>query len=896
MYAYDWCMKRYNIVWFLCWWLMFIWGVHAQTTTPDNTTTAATSCITTSDYTKEECKTQRVKTILDRSNILDTLLKWMYLLLWPVLMIAGFALDNKLIFGESLWLDTYLRKFWTIMVIVSYVILWVSILRQIGSQLYKDPSKITEKIKWLAKNTIIAAILIPMSYWIIQQLVSISTILVFMVWALPLNVNTISWESKCPDENTATSNINNATSKKNDALCTPILQVHTRFNLAESIQNKRETMVIYSTTKDWIMTLYFQCPVTNNVIKKDSLTEMTEFKWWFVDFKKAIPNMIVTPDGKPAVIWNNVKITGDYCAIKANQLIQVNNDIDMTQFGYTDALEKWAEYLQKASQIKVETILDKTKSSIWPLYAIYASILDFGSITTTQQNPSPYAQLIELLMKTFHAIMLFIPLLWLCIVLMVRVWYIWVFIAFSPLIVLYNTIFKPADWKDSVKTFDILWEMNLDWIEMVKLIMQPAIVMFAVSLWLILIATLKQTLTIDPDAINYLSFWVKQTTLPQYTCFTFLEIQTICMQGAQTWYGLSMLSDFFNRWVLQIFWIFTLWALFFAALKSNKLTEKVAKSIETISKNYIWQVPVIPWWVIPWVKDAVWYQAAWEWAWEFWNNITKVDGSEDYKNKVQPTVKRLSDIANRNDAPIQAQVNEAIKAESVRKWINWAPDGFADQNNVDNAIKNSVWAIAKSGPSFGLWDFDKDINGKKISEHLSDDFNTLARTQLWWGKTQDLLDTVLYKNAKAWAVLEDKQNLQNKFNDAAKKAIAAGSTILQQDSNNIASKWLVMQKDPTNNKTSPLFIEKEIDKDKEIYKIVAKPQVNRTPTTKDELDSFIALINEPELKGKEALAFWNFQWPYVINIPANPTATPPVNATTRNYTIAIGTSGKYEAT
>jgi hypothetical protein len=42
---------------------------------------------------------QQDKKIIDANEIMNMLLKFIYALLWPVLFIAGIALDNTLVYG-----------------------------------------------------------------------------------------------------------------------------------------------------------------------------------------------------------------------------------------------------------------------------------------------------------------------------------------------------------------------------------------------------------------------------------------------------------------------------------------------------------------------------------------------------------------------------------------------------------------------------------------------------------------------------------------------------------------------------------------------------------------------------------------------------------------------------
>ncbi|HCB51698.1 TPA: hypothetical protein DEP21_03950 [Patescibacteria group bacterium] len=47
-------------------------------------------------------------------QILDILLKIMYVILWPILVLSGLALDNSMVYGSFLHMDAPLWQFWNI--------------------------------------------------------------------------------------------------------------------------------------------------------------------------------------------------------------------------------------------------------------------------------------------------------------------------------------------------------------------------------------------------------------------------------------------------------------------------------------------------------------------------------------------------------------------------------------------------------------------------------------------------------------------------------------------------------------------------------------------------------------------------------------------------------------
>jgi hypothetical protein len=47
-------------------------------------------------------------------SIVDLILKMVYIVLWPLLLIAGMAMDNSMVYGSFMNMDAPLWKFWNI--------------------------------------------------------------------------------------------------------------------------------------------------------------------------------------------------------------------------------------------------------------------------------------------------------------------------------------------------------------------------------------------------------------------------------------------------------------------------------------------------------------------------------------------------------------------------------------------------------------------------------------------------------------------------------------------------------------------------------------------------------------------------------------------------------------
>jgi hypothetical protein len=70
------------------------------------------------------------------------------------------------------------------------------------------------------------------------------------------------------------------------------------------------------------------------------------------------------------------------------------------------------------------------------LVTVYSSILDFASINLTDTQKTTGGVMIVFLLKTIIALALLVPMILLCGVLIVRVGYLWFYLAFMPIYVI----------------------------------------------------------------------------------------------------------------------------------------------------------------------------------------------------------------------------------------------------------------------------------------------------------------------------------------------------------------------------------------------------------------------------------------------------------------------------
>jgi hypothetical protein len=116
-------------------------------------------------------------------------------------------------------------------------------------------------------------------------------------------------------------------------------------------------------------------------------------------------------------------------------------------------------------------------------------MLNFAQMSDVQPNTLG-AVSGEVLIKALFAIAIFFPLIALAVVLIVRIGYLWMIIAASPLIVLKETFFKGKG-SDAIKQFDLT--------NIISLAFAPVITVFALSISLIFMTTMIKSYSPSTD-------------------------------------------------------------------------------------------------------------------------------------------------------------------------------------------------------------------------------------------------------------------------------------------------------------------------------------------------------------------------------------------------------------
>lgn len=697
-------------------------------------------------YAVEDTSTTAAKTVTptdsDLAVTLESFLKVVYVLLWPALFIAGLAMDNSLVYGEIFWLDNALFKFWQIMknfanFALGFIFVW-SILKYIFDMKWgkaTNPKDIIVKL-------LLGAIWVNTSWFIIGALVDISTALTVGIWWLPLQLIGDQAMAQKPIFGSITSiKLNNAIWQKDNAAI-----LHTRPGSQFSKDGK----------------YFLPCYIEDSHIVWDENKRQTAF---------GISN------GQWSVTGTNVwrtSIVKDYCVARWNGINKdayekakspVVSDSAAMKIVYTDSFaainSAWNCSTSNVCQT-LDSFTKKTEWYQWAFYSLYASLLNLSTIHIWVPK-SNVSLGMEMLMKMIIALAYLIPLMILAIVLIMRVWYLWLIIAFSPFIVL-ASIKELWGWmKGGIKdeTLKKVFDIN----NVISLLLLPVIVTFVISLSIVFLSSLSEWLTKNGSAE---SMWIYQRTEWTYKCYD-VAITSICLDMPWTdiWTGVF---DYFSWMIMNLFGIWLMWFAVMAALKSSEFTKKVAGTIETLGKDMMMSANFIP---IPgwkeWDRTSLWALKALpgdisrrlETSRNEWSEIlykkaawmkNDIMGADKKVNEAMTTTIKAMDTPNISFATQKAQLAADINNDKFKAAENMSFWGADNSLAFANMLAAKVWSTHRfkswqelftSAPwqeILGKWLSWTSVNWDKLWSMYAHSESNEAKD---WEKTKEELEKVI---------------------------------------------------------------------------------------------------------------------------------------------------------
>lgn len=696
--------------------LLFLWlnqnnyYVYAQTQESNASTTETTQ--ETLDKTLQETK-----------SLLDIVLKIIYMVSRPLLVIAWNAMDNSLVYWSVFHLDAPLWKFWNIMKNFANYTLWFVLLYQILKGLFSFKWIDKNEIFWIVKKILLAGILIQASRFILSAVIDISTIATYAIGWMPLTIlkNSNLWDQK-------------------------ILWVNSTMNLSDTANTTQSIMwdtVIYRTYgnnpeykisdcriwNSWSSSNYIIWKKINFIQWSWSSTGLISLeKWmcilWWIPYKfNEFPqlNWIESNEGYEQKIdeiissnetlawfeecWYIIPIFGQ---LKYNE----NNTCLDNPLTLKDFWSQWWSWRLNSIVwwTTISTLIDKSKWFVWPLITIYSSTLNFGQLIDTDSwwDSLTFGILLKFLIKTLIGIMLILPILALAIIMLARIWILRVTIAFIPILIIDQIFgFKIFDKMEYLKTQNII-----------KLIFAPVIIVFGLSIALIFMSTLSNILS--QNKTDFTNSWMtsqKESTLQwlwitqaEPNCYTVLWTWTFCTKLNIGWW-----LDNISYLLINIFGIAIMWSLLFLTIKQTwSIWEKIWKSIKEWWEKFAGNIPIvpIPWWERVWVSQIAWR----DWLFnKIWSNI-ETEMSKANRKRLEDSIPSLYPPTSNperektwwdNKQTSNPPISEDQANKIVAATIAWIPIN-------ETKIKELVWEETTKKISSSITDRIKEPENIKL--------------------------------------------------------------------------------------------------------------------------------------------------------------------------------------
>jgi len=278
------------------------------------------------------------------------------------------------------------------------------------------------------------------------------------------------------------------------------------------------------------------------------------------------------------IIWNaNISTRAKFC-----QDVQISFSWNLTNI----------VSCKKDKDINASSFLEKANSLAWPLVYIWQSILGINwaldkiSKKVIYKQKPKWKDVLKVVslwtMIQFIVVLLFVvPIVILLFIWVVRVFWLWIYIWFSPLIIL-DQIFGGKILKTK-KEFEL---KNIIW-----LIFQPVLIVFAMWIAVVFLVGI-QSAFIWGKADK----WLKELGV----CWD--KHNALCLQSKKVitiqW---NLLNDFVNSiWgvfgyiILLLLSTLVLWSMIKVATKSSELTANISQSVYQFAEDTIKAVPIVP--------------------------------------------------------------------------------------------------------------------------------------------------------------------------------------------------------------------------------------------------------------------------------------------------------------
>ena len=508
-----------------------------------------------------------------------------YVLLYPILALAGMLVNNSLIYAEAFNFDTVLWQLWNIVRNLSNYALWFLFIFKIFKYLV-DGQK-SDDMKKLLKSTLIAWVWIQASWFLLAVLIDVSNIITYSVWGLP--IRTLWQQNDFWNPSVFTTTIYTDTNTP-DAMHFYLSNDWNTFisecrTFSYWFDEGYEELILapkmiyyYDTdTNSYQSTQKLACHVWDDVYYfKNLFNEDGDIKWpggawaWWKEeqenYRASLENAIKKLDKKQSgeidgliQAWTILEIWDAHAGTTDRKITYSSGN-----HVWLDVNNEWNGWWLWLKRLK--DVL--SWSYVWVFTALYSSLLNAWEDLRVSKisDPGIYTSLLNVVLSLCHTLAVWIPLIAMLVVFIMRIWIIWMAIVLSPAIILLKAFdLEEKIWKD----VDILKYLSVK--NLIGIIFSPAIICFAVSISTVLVriisdVNMQGVITDDVDIL----WWLIKLNIG--------------------WVWL-------NLWKLlcSAIWVAISWFLIWSAVKASKLWESnIIKSLESFAKTSLWSAPIIP--------------------------------------------------------------------------------------------------------------------------------------------------------------------------------------------------------------------------------------------------------------------------------------------------------------
>ena len=654
-----------------------------------------------------------VQKATERNEKLSFVNKVVYVLIYPLLVLAGKLADNSFVYWEDFWFDTVLWHLWIITRNLANYALWFIFLYKVFEFLWNWQK--TEDIKNILKSSLIAWVWIQASWFIMASLIDVSTILTYWVWWLPYSVLK-NFDDKGENPyilktivDLDVNDINNV-----DMFLTNVWNWTTSWNFYIS-ECRTFTYKNWDDSEELILApqrIYYSAwnsgGSTGSIFKTDQFRcNLRGQVYYFNDLYGEIDSKFVscttfsgcelaqeeyksTLGKSEAEILSKEKNEVESFIISA-KILQVGNahltgwiGSGLWSIMYTGDDHRWLDVGNKWTwewqTSRLQDLMDG-HSYVWVFTALYSSLMNAWK-DIIPQDVWTFPDLLNVALWLWHSLAIGIPLIIVAVVFMIRICVLWLAIVLSPFIVLLSSfkwIGKVFGLDEGNGWWKILKSL-FDYKELLRIIFAPAIICFAIS-----ISTVFVTILLGLNALEIASpdilWWLIK-----------LKIENISL----------------NIWklIISILWIAITWFLVWAAVESSALWKiKVIQDMKNLAWTALWSIPIVPVPTKDWNLTLIWANSAFGLNWQKWivstisDDITNTFDTESTKaiEQFMNPEKAKEEALKKRAAAYESKIVSLGVADIVWDWREkeieiweWSNKSKVKFNGLNDEQKTSV--------------------------------------------------------------------------------------------------------------------------------------------------------------------------------------------------------------